>query len=145
MKAVSLKTRRPVERGGDPSKRYMDMLVRGAAELNIDGAYLQALKDVKTQDVPWWLRVAAVNYLFLSVKAFKSPLLRRLVSKPVGEAVRILYVPSSNPRWVKRLASNLATAAILTVPAVAGGAFRLWGWARGEEVNPMLKTVMAQK
>ena len=97
---------------------------------------------MKIQAVPPILKSLAINYFFLAFAAFRRPLLRKLMSKPISFLLWKSYVPSSHASVLRRFVGDTISAAVLLLPALLGSAIRGVAWLRRKEPNPMLKSVI---
>ena len=57
---------------GDPSRRYMRMLIKGASEIRLDPDYQIHLKNVPTARPPKYLCKIAINHMFFTSWMFRT-------------------------------------------------------------------------
>ncbi|GMI36894.1 hypothetical protein TrCOL_g13032 [Triparma columacea] len=125
---------------GDPSRRYMRMLINGASELGLEQEYQKYLKDLVTDATPRYLRMIAINHLFLTSWMFRTK--KRTAARVISNAVNYFYLSSGNSTFITRRISQLLQAIVLLPGALVGSFIRAWGWWKGREVNGMMKIII---
>ena len=144
VQAIALQARPHVrlQRDGAPSRRYMNILQEGAAELQLERGYQDYLQAHPVQQVPTWLRRVAINnviFSFCCVPAKLKPVVRAMQSW----LLQRLYRPQQQCGWYKRC-SDVAMGVILAPGAILGSACR-WYWhvTPGASPPPFLGRLLA--
>lgn len=106
-----------------PSKRYMNIIRAGAAELGLSDSYQQWLKDHPVQNPGWIVQHVARYNMVFAFSLSLGPLKICLVENIVKSLLFRVYVPPTEPRW-KQIAGEVASIVIMTPSACLGFALR---------------------
>lgn len=139
VRAVALRARPHVRLPRDPcpSRRYMDILRQGAAELRLQPRYQSFLEAHPVQQCPAWLkRLAVYNLLFTFT--LSSRLKWRGLSRLQSWLLFQVYVPSTAAP-LRRAVSDVITGVLLLPGACLGIAYRQYLRATGTELSPMIQ------
>jgi hypothetical protein len=137
--AVALRARPHVRWPQDPtpSQRYMDILIEGAAELQLKPSYQSFLATHPVQRSPLWLKRLSV-YNLICTMTISSVLKWRGLSKIQNFLLYRVYVPSVVADW-RRLLSNLAMGAILLPGACFGVTTHAFRTLTDRPYSPMMQ------
>jgi hypothetical protein len=157
VQAVALRARPHVRLRRDPapSKRYMQILRDGAAELGLAESYQSFLAAHPVQQTPAWMKKLAVHNLIFTFTlntamasrdgasgAGGNPMARRsLVSKVQTWLLFRCYVPPTQSA-VRRIISDAAMAVVLLPGAVAGAGIRWYRHVSKTEHPPFMRRIL---
>ena len=120
VKAVAYRVRahHSADRDLCPSKRYMDIIREGAAELGLIDSYQLWLKDHPVQRpcrIVKEFRKYSLILVFTVAHGFNMPLLQNIYA----ELLLRVYIPPTAPRW-RQLAGEAASVIIMSPTACLG-------------------------
>jgi hypothetical protein len=154
--AVALRARQHVRLHRDPapSKRYMQILRDGAAQLGLAESYQNFLASHPVQHTPGWIKQLAVHNLIFTftlntalnrggtAAGGGNPMARRsLVSKIQTWLLFRCYVPPTRSAF-KRALSDAAVSAVLLPGALAGVGIRWYRHVSKTEHPPFMKRIL---
>ena len=103
---------------GPPSRRYLSILIEGAAELGLSQSYMEKLRTIVPSDPPPYLKLIGFYSFFLTSFLFRNPKTRK-ISLVNNKMLNLLFVhPTSRPLY--RMLSNLALTLWLLPTAFIG-------------------------
>ena len=119
VKAIALRARHPSRMKKDlvPSKRYMDILTEGAAELNLKPSYQHFLSEHPTEQTPPWLRRLAIHNMIFMFNLSRQ-LGTRAFSRLQSRLLYLIYVAEQG--GTQKFLSNLMAGTFLFPGACLG-------------------------
>ena len=144
--AVALRARHHARLLQDPcpSQRYMDILRKGAKELQLVDEYQDFLQRHPVQEIsPALGKIAVHNLVFLSIVSFKwkVPLISRFQSTLVYRIASVVHPQQSSK--ISRVLSQAAMCTILLPGAIVG--FGLLHYLRATgKLSPFMKEMVAR-
>lgn len=141
IQAVALRARSHVRLRKDPcpSQRYMDILRKGAAELELEETYQQFLARHPVQSVPHWLRHVAIHNLVFTV-TLSSILQWRGFSLLQNRLLFWVYQPS-NAHLVARAWSHVMLTFLLLPGSLLGWSIRTF-WTMRKQHPPYFERML---
>ena len=144
--AIALRARSHVRLRQDPSpsRRYMDILRQGAAELQLRQNYQTFLQTHPVQETPSWLQRLAV-YNLICTMTVSSKLKWRGLSKLQSFLLYNVYIPCGLPRirqW-QRAFSNACMGSILLPGACIGLVLQWYCRIFNKKHSPMMQRFMS--
>ena len=126
-----------------PSRRYMDIIIAGAKELNLDKEYIKKLESVKTQRVCRPLKMMAFNHLFFLGVALKLNM--RFVNQMINKILWAVYVRQNYPMKAIRALSQCMIMLVLLPSSLVGWFVRIMIHDIGKKpVPPMIRVLSAE-
>ena len=101
-----------------PSQRYMDIIVAGAKELNLDENYVKKLESIQTQRVCRPLKMIAFNHLFFLGVALRLNM--RFVTQMINKTLWAVYVRQDYPVKAIRALSQCMIMLVLLPSSLVG-------------------------
>ena len=119
VKAVALRAANHtrMQRDGPPSSRYMDILLRGAKELNLDPSYVDHLMKIPLANPSRWLTLLTMKHLLCTTWLYRIKL--RFISRFISRLLWLCFVPAESPLPLKIL-SEIGMALVLLPGALTG-------------------------
>ena len=128
---------------GPPSKRYMEMLISGAKEIQLTDVYVKKLEAVKTESPSRILKFVGYYNFFLTSVLWRMRTTGRLkgFSNVNMKVTNALFFGRSNQAL--KFLSDVSLLLWMLPGSVIGAMIRLTMFVRGVEVSPMIKAVFA--
>jgi hypothetical protein len=136
--ALTVQPHARLNKDPSPSKRYMQILREGAAELQLKPCYQEFLAQHPIQIVPVWMKRLCISNLVFTFSVGKLLNNWRGLSRLQSWLLFRVYVNSSAGK-VRCAVSNVLTAVILLPGAIAGMLLMTVNKWRGKELPPFMQ------
>lgn len=131
-----------LKRDASPSKRYMDILIAGATELQLEQSYINDLKKIVTASPSEVSILLSRQHLIWTSWLFRNNL--RGVQSFVSKLLWIFYVPTNGHFFLRKMSDAIHCFILLPGAAIGFGISR-WLHFRGQQPYNMFSSVTTNR